>query len=138
MVRADIGAWFPTLVIGSWLALGLLYVAGGVLRSRTRTADTTGIVVRLEIQGWNPMVRRPDVAFVDRDGIRREFTSANGTGWNEWPVGSHVKVTYDPNDPTNAELAFWEAKRTVVAVLAAVGVSLVALGIVVVMRTRFP
>jgi len=31
-----------------------------------------------------------------------------GASWNHWTGGSQVKVSYDPNDPANAELALSE------------------------------
>jgi hypothetical protein len=49
-------------------------------------------------------VRRPEVEFVDCRGQRVAFHSRSGASWNPWPEGSIVRVFYDPEDPTNAEI----------------------------------
>src|SRR5215471_8940707 len=76
------------------------------LRSRRRSATAQGKVLRVRFGrlhlGVN--VPRPEIEFVDSRGQRVEFHSRNGASSNPWPAGSIVRVRYDPEDPTNAEI----------------------------------
>jgi hypothetical protein len=75
-------------------------------RSRRRTAFARGEVLRVRFGrlhlGMN--VPKPEIEFVDCRGQRVEFHSRSGASWNPWPAGSIVRVFYDPEDPTNAEI----------------------------------
>jgi hypothetical protein len=75
-------------------------------RSKRRTAFARGKVLRVRFQrphlGVN--VPRPEVEFWDLRGQRVEFHSGTGASWNPWPEGSTVRVFYEPEDPTNAEI----------------------------------
>jgi hypothetical protein len=66
---------------------------------------------------WEPS---PDIEFVDGQGNKHLCKSSYWTTWNQWPVGSQVDVTYDPNDPTNCELVL---PRGMVVMLMLVGIS---------------
>jgi hypothetical protein len=94
-------------------------------RSRRRTATAQGKVLRVRFGrlhlGTN--VPRPEIEFVDSRGQRFEFHSRNGGSWNPWPAGSTVRVFYDPEDPTNAEI-----KPTGGMILFLIGVVSVILG----------
>ncbi len=83
-----------------------------IVRARRRTERATGRVVRVAAQGaWRTM-SSPVVEFLDKAGVRREFSSSAGTSWDHWAGRTRVDVSYDPKDPSNAELApseLWEA-----------------------------
>jgi hypothetical protein len=93
-----------------------------IIRARRRTSRTTGTVVRVAMRRppltltWEPS---PDIEFVDDRGNKHLCKSGYGTSWNQWPVGSKVDVTYDPDDPTNCELVL---PRGMVMMLMLVGI----------------
>jgi len=126
-------------LFGVIFVVGLIYSAGRlawtIVRACKRTANTTGVVVRVKLRGWNPRVPCPDVEFLDHDGIRREFQSTSGASWNPWPVGRQVKVSYDPNDPVNAELAFSEISLELMVMLIFFGIFLAFIGLMVITRS---
>jgi hypothetical protein len=105
-----------------------MIVRGKIARSRKRTANTTGQVVRVKLRGSSVVVPSPDIAFFDRGGVRHEFKSSVGFSRNPWPVGSQVKVRYDPDDPANAALASSEISLPLVEMLVIVGMMLAIVG----------
>jgi hypothetical protein len=88
------------------LTVGLVRLLREYLRFRRRTANAQGKVLRVRFGplhlGTN--VPRPEIEFVDLRGQRVKFHSRIGASWNPWPKGSSVQVSYDPEDPTNAEI----------------------------------
>ena len=87
--------------------VGVVGVVDEYRCSRKRTATAQGKVLRVRFGrmhlGTN--VRRPEIEFFDSRGQRHEFHSRQGGSPNPWPVGSTVEVFYDPDDPSNAEIA---------------------------------
>jgi hypothetical protein len=131
-IAAYIGA---TLIFGGALFLGILYATIGIKRIRRRTSQANGVVLRHNMRGWNPRVPCPVIDFVDRNGVRHEFQSTCGASWDEWPVGSQVRISYDPDDPTNAELAFSELATLIIIMFAVVG-GFLAFAVTIVMMTH--
>jgi Protein of unknown function (DUF3592) len=129
MATADLVANAFAWIWSIAFLFGLVNVIRLMFQSRKRTSRTTGTVVRVVMRGGNVIVPSPDVEFVDSHGIKHLFKSTFGTSWNQWPIGSRVEVTYDPQDPANCELALSNLRGGVVAVLAVAGIVLVALGV---------
>jgi hypothetical protein len=140
MTKADIASWLITVFWCVAVIFGIAQMFRGATRSRKRTSSTTGTVVRVKMRGLNVVVPSPDVEFFDRDGIRREFKSSYGASWNPWPVGSEVKVNYDPYDPANAELASSELGTPMIVMFVVTGMILAVVGTLVVINAldRFP
>jgi Protein of unknown function (DUF3592) len=92
---------FPALILG----LVAIVAFREYRRSRRRTAFARGEVLRVvgPLQ-MRTNVHRSEVEFVDCRGQRVAFHSRNGASRNPWPAGSIVRVLYDPEDPTNAEI----------------------------------
>ena len=110
-----------SLIFALGAILAIVQIIRNASRSRRRTAIANGVVLRHAMRGWNPRVPCPDVEFIDKNGIRHEFQSGNGASWDEWPVGSRVEVSYDPNDPSNAELSSGETRGLMLVMLVMVG-----------------
>ena len=104
-----------------------------IVRLRKRTVSVVGTVIRLQTRGYAVAVPCPDVEFFDERGFRHEFGSMTGASWNPWPPGSQVRVSYDPDDPANAELALSNLGIPglvffVLGYIVTVGISLLVLG----------
>jgi len=111
VVTANLSTWFLALIYGGPLVLGVPYAVRGIIRLRKRTARAAGVVRGYDTQlAWKPaaQVAYPYTEFVDQHDVRHEFQSKWGASWKYWPGGSQVKVSYDPNDPANADLALSE------------------------------
>jgi Protein of unknown function (DUF3592) len=129
MATADLVADAFAWVWSIGFLFGLVKVIRLIVQSRRRTSRTTGTVVRVVTRGASVIVPSPDVEFVDSHGIEHLFKSTFGTSWNQWPVGSRVEVTYDPQDPENCELALSNLGGVVVVILAVAGITFAAVGI---------
>lgn len=105
------------------VTFGIGHLAWTIIRARKRTENAIGMVVNVS-WGWGSEFPRPHVEFVDRDGIRREFRSKAGATWDPWPDGTQVEVSYDPNDPADAELALSEMWHILVIMFIVLGILL--------------
>jgi Protein of unknown function (DUF3592) len=135
MIWLEIGKLIPYAILGICLA-GIAQFAWRIIRSRKRTVHTTGVVVRFSSRRWYSRLRCPHVEFLDRDGIGREFHSRWGAGGKPWPVGTRVKVSYDPDDPDDAELAFSETRLVLVLMLLVFSIGTTVAGFEVIKHWR--
>ena len=108
-------------ILALWLSLTITEAIRRIVRARRRTARTAGRVVRVTMRRTWPNTPSPDVQFLDSVGDRREFSSSAGTSWDQWPVGAQVDVSFDPKDPSNAELSSAELLGSALVMLIVLG-----------------
>jgi hypothetical protein len=121
------------LLVGPFIALGALTDPG---RPQPNPGDvvTTGTVVDLHFGGNDRQVDAvADIAFRDRRGQRHVFSGEE----TETPpsIGAHVRVSYAPEDPTQARDLSWSGgtTRTITLVLGLI----VTVGMPVVIRRGY-
>src|SRR5262252_5979921 len=107
MREIDVGSAVGALVACLAIALVAFGIYRTIIRARRRKLRAKGTVVRVA-RGGGVDAPYPFVEFFDRDGARHVFESSHKGRNNAWPVGSRVEVSYDPDDPENAELSVAE------------------------------
>ncbi|HZM77099.1 MAG TPA: DUF3592 domain-containing protein [Candidatus Limnocylindrales bacterium] len=128
-------AWWVLTIAVAGLAIGVPQLIDS-LRFTAAGHHTTGVIVEVQAVDQDDLYR-PIVEFTSPDGRQLRFVSRQTAGTRSYyQVGQSVGVLYTPGNPADARLDTWESAWASEAIVPALSVLLLVLGIHGVQRNR--